>query len=142
MSERASPKPVDLLTLADFEAAPLWEFAEGEEEVEDRDETWVQPSPDMRLLRRVPPYAVRAEFTTATGKQVLGVAWVTTMDSLEVASISLFPDGAYTSVPMKGHWLEGDVRERLAIADIVFPLAFKLSVRPSEDAMLAEGVFE
>jgi hypothetical protein len=36
-------KPVDQLTLGDFAAFPVWEYANDEQGAEGRDETWVRP---------------------------------------------------------------------------------------------------
>jgi hypothetical protein len=36
-------KPIDLLTPADIEQHPIWEFAIDEEGIEGQDETWVRP---------------------------------------------------------------------------------------------------
>ena len=142
MATHATRKPVDELTLADLEAWAVWEFAEDEEDVEGRDETWVRPSPDTSLLPRISPYAVRAQFTTATGTSLIGVAWVTTTGGLEVDSISLFPNGAYTCVLTKEHGLEGDTRQKLATAGIFFPLSFKLSAGAADGTAPFEGLFD
>ena len=142
MNPPAIRKPVDALTLGDLEVWPLWEFADDEEGVEGQDETWVRPSPDSRLLARISPYLVRAQFTTPDGEEVLGGVWVITRDGLRVDGISLFPSGTYIPVEAKGHPLEGDTRTKLAATGILFPLTFQLSVGTAKHATPTAGVFE
>lgn len=72
-------KPVDRLTLADFAAFPIWEYADDEEEVEGRDETWVRPV-DSSVVPKGSYTHVAAEFTATCGKRFSGFVTFSTLD--------------------------------------------------------------
>jgi hypothetical protein len=63
-------KPVELLTLADLAAFPIWEWAD-EGEFEDRDETWVCPV-DAQTVPRRSYTMVATRFRAACGREYLG----------------------------------------------------------------------
>jgi hypothetical protein len=72
-------KPVHELTLDDFAAFPVWEYASDEEAIDGRDETWVRPVPVAFVPQR--SYAhVAADFTAANGKRFAGFVTVSTLD--------------------------------------------------------------
>lgn len=72
-------KPVDRLTLADFAAFPVWAYADDEEGVEGRDETWVRPV-DSSVVPKGSYTHVAAEFTATCGKRFSGFVTVSTLD--------------------------------------------------------------
>lgn len=64
-------KPVDLLTLTDLEAFPIWQYADDEEGLEGRDETWVRPL-DARSVPRRTYTLVATDFRAACGREYQG----------------------------------------------------------------------
>lgn len=72
-------KPVDKLTIHDFEAFPVWEYADDEEGIEGRDETWVRPVDTDVVPKRSYTHVV-AEFTAACGKRFVGFVTVSTFE--------------------------------------------------------------
>ncbi len=72
-------RPVNRLTLADFRAYPVWEYANDEETLSGRDETWVRPL-NVSVVPRRSYTHVAAEFTTPCGKKYLGSVTVSTLD--------------------------------------------------------------
>ena len=131
----ATRKPVDQLTGQDFEAFPVWEFAEDEERVEDRDETWVRPLVSSVVPRRVSPCGVRADLVTADGRTLQGLAWV---NDFEIAGGAAFVQDAYCYFNVSDEEvLAADMRARFLLAlgaDMasVFPMTYRLAV-PFED---------
>ncbi len=75
----ATRKPVHLLTAADLAAFPVWEYADDEESVEGRDETWIRPVPVEVMPSR--SYAiVAADFEAACGRRFQGYVFVSTLE--------------------------------------------------------------
>jgi hypothetical protein len=75
----ATRKPVNQLTLDDFSAFPVWEYANDEEGVKGRNETWVRPV-DTAVVPNQSYTHVAADFTAAGGKQFAGFVTVSTLD--------------------------------------------------------------
>ena len=73
-------KPVDRLTLGDLSAFPIWEYADDEEGLAGRDETWVRPV-DSRVIPSRSYTIVAADFSFAGGRQFCGSISVSTLDS-------------------------------------------------------------
>jgi hypothetical protein len=66
-----TPKSVGSLTLADLAAFPIWEWADDEEGLEDRDETWVRPV-DTRTVPKGSYTLVAVGFRAACGREFEG----------------------------------------------------------------------
>src|SRR4051794_13393492 len=64
-------KPAQSLTTADLDAFPIWQFADDEEGIEGRDETWVRPV-DARSVPRRSYTIVAADFRAACGREFRG----------------------------------------------------------------------
>ncbi|HEY1750871.1 MAG TPA: hypothetical protein VGG29_06390 [Caulobacteraceae bacterium] len=109
-------KPVDRLTIEDLETFAIWEFADDEEHIEGRDETWVRPLAVDRIPSRIGPYAVRAELVAATGEVLPGLVWVTTDDGFSA-------DAAATLQGDEYRYLNGDVETAT-----LFPISYQLDV--------------
>ena len=74
-----TPKPVGSLTLADLAAFPIWEYADDEEGLEGRDETWVRPV-DARAVPRRSYVLVAAGFRAACGREFEGTISVSRLE--------------------------------------------------------------
>jgi hypothetical protein len=72
-------KPVEKLTLGDFRAFPVWKYADDEEGIEGRDETWVRPV-DTTVVPKLSYTHVAADFTAACGKEFAGFVTVNTLN--------------------------------------------------------------
>lgn len=72
-------KAVDQLTLNDFGAFPVWEYADDEEGIDGRDETWVRPVNTAVVPKRSYTH-VAADFTAVCGKGFAGFVTVSTLD--------------------------------------------------------------
>ncbi|HZH61138.1 MAG TPA: hypothetical protein VEY70_16560 [Metabacillus sp.] len=57
-------KPVDELTLEDFNESPIWEWAIDKEENEGQDETWVRPSETKNFTEELNGSIVSGELST------------------------------------------------------------------------------
>ena len=75
----ATRKPVHLLTSDDLSAFPVWEYADDEEAVEGRDETWVRPVPFEAVPSRS-YLIVAADFESAGGRRFRGYVFVSTLE--------------------------------------------------------------
>jgi hypothetical protein len=126
-------KPVDQLTLHDFVAYPVWEYATDEEGLEGRDETWVRPVPMANVPKRSYMH-VAADFTTAKGKQFAGFVTVSTLDGPpEVCQGVILHERQYLFVSNPEAFDFGESRRHLLLAlglteAEVFPLSFRLRV--------------
>jgi hypothetical protein len=126
-------KPVESLTPDDFAAFPIWQYADDEEGIEGRDETWVRPIPSKVVAEHIYVHAA-AVFTAACGRTFSGYVTVSTLEGPpEVSQGSVFQGGKslFVSNPEAFHFEES--REALLAAlDLteadVFPLAWRLLV--------------
>ena len=138
-------KPVDQLTLADFGAFPVWEYADDEEEIEGRDETWVRPL-DTSAVPRESYTHVAAEFTAACGKQFAGFVTVSTLDGLpDVCQGVIFNDLESLFVSNPEAWgFEESRRHLLTAVQLseaeMFPLSFRLRVPVAGHGQYTGGV--
>jgi len=64
-------KPVYELTIEDIKNDPIWEFV-SDETIENIDESFVQISPDNKILSKDKIYVVRAEFHLPSGDVLTG----------------------------------------------------------------------
>ncbi|HKU37537.1 MAG TPA: hypothetical protein VJR89_05300 [Polyangiales bacterium] len=123
-------KPIDALVALDFVAFPIWEYASDEEGVEGQDETWVRPLPAMTVAKGCYSLWVAADFTTASGAEILGAVSVTTAGEVEFGDGILLPDGQYIVVATyENRSMRNNIAARLnSKARDVFPLSFELRV--------------
>jgi hypothetical protein len=84
-------KPVHMLTVADLEAFPVWEFASDEEDVEGMDETWVKPVGHV-LPENEAALSVATVFKLSCGLVYPGLMWCDTYAEFEVSAIALLTE--------------------------------------------------
>jgi hypothetical protein len=89
-------KPIQALTLADLAEFPIWEYADDEEGLEGRDETWVRPLA-ARAVPRKSYTIVAADFRAASGREYKGSITVSRVeDPAEIFNGVLHEgDGSY-----------------------------------------------
>jgi hypothetical protein len=126
-------KPVNHLTLDDFGAFPVWEYADDEEGIEGRDETWVRPV-DAAVVPKHSYTHVAADFTAMCGMRFAGFVTVSTLDVLpEVCQGVIFHgrDSLFVSNPEAFGFEESrkHLLDKLGLTDPeVFPLSFRLRI--------------
>jgi hypothetical protein len=126
-------KPVDQLSLDDFAAFPVWEYADDEEGVDGRDETWVRPIDTAIVPKRSYTHVV-ADFTAACGKPFAGFVTVSTLDGPpDVCQGVILHRREYLFVSNPEAFDSKESRKRLLSAlrltePEVFPLSFRLRV--------------
>jgi hypothetical protein len=138
----ATRKPIDKLTPNDLVVFPIWEFASGEEQVEEQDETWVRPV-DAKVVRKGSySLSVAADFRTASGLIIPGIVGVSTDDGVELDHGVLLHDGKYVFV-QHGNAREKSktARELGLTAKVVFPMSFTLRVRIGREKELRVGSY-
>jgi hypothetical protein len=148
-------KRVDKLTLADFVAFPIWEFASDEEGVEGQDETWVRPVHRNQVPARAYSQLVASDFTTASGAKIQGFMVVTTAEKSQISAGSLIGDGSYLVLPNMSEqrareeglvWARRSRKHFLnalgSTAAKVFPIAYTLRVRIRGENTFRSGVVE
>lgn len=124
-------KPVDKLTLSDFKAFPVWEYAIDEEAREGRDETWVRPVNTSVVPRRSYTH-VAADFSAPCGKQFLGYVTVSTLDGPpDVCQGVIHCNRNYLFIPNPEQFRFEDSRKELLDTlglkeSELFPLSFRL----------------
>ncbi len=137
-------KPVDRLTLADFTAFPVWEYADDEEGVEGRDETWVRPV-DSCVVPKASYTHVAAQFTAACGKRFHGFVTVSTLDGPpDVCQGVVVHNRKYLFVSNPEAFCYDESRKQLLTAvglteAKMFPLAFRLRVPVAGGAKYTDG---
>lgn len=118
-------KPVDQLDATDLSTFPVWEFALDEEDVDDRDETWVRPIDTQVVPGDRSSLVVAATFTTACTQEYSGFVIITT------ASQALEMHGG---VVLNGHdYIPMESREELTTSlglseTDLFPMTYVLHV--------------
>jgi hypothetical protein len=138
-------KPVDQLTLEDFAAFPVWEYATDEENIEGRDETWVRPI-DTAVVPKRSYTHVAAEFTAACGKRFAGFVTVSTLDGPpQVCQGVILHDHDYLFVSNPEAFGFSESRRELLMAlglreAEMFPLSFRLRVPVAARAKYSGGV--
>jgi len=137
-------KPINQLTVADLEAFPVWQYAEDEEGVDGRDETWVRPIAVSVVPERSSTH-VAASFTAACGKHFEGFVTVSTLEGApDFCQGSIFHNGDSFLVANPGSFGFSESRARLLAAvglkeAETFPLLFRLRVRVAGWATYAGG---
>jgi hypothetical protein len=126
-------KPVNQLTLEDFAAFPVWEYADDEEGAEGRDETWVRPVATTVVPKRSYTH-VAADFTAPCGKHFVGFVTVSTFDGQpEVCQGVILHNREYLFISNPEAFDFDESRKELLGAlrlsePEVFPLAFRIRV--------------
>jgi hypothetical protein len=145
-------KPIDRLTADDLLVFPIWEYADDEENVEGRDETWVRPV-DAKVVRKgMWSLSVAADFCTRAGLTIPGFVAVTTAQQVEIGGGVLLHPGRAARSPTGEKYVVVDVRTptaRTATARAlgrtvrdVFPMVFRLRVHISREKRVRTGAFE
>lgn len=125
-------KPINHLTVEDFAAFPIWEYASNEEDL-GGDETWVRPV-DAPVVPTESYVHVAAEFTAACGQKLSGDVTVSTLEGPPNACQgSIFHDGKGWFVSNPEAICYRESRDELIAAlglteDAVFPLSFRLRI--------------
>jgi hypothetical protein len=126
-------KPVGQLTLDDVAAFPVWEYADDEEGVEGRDETWVRPVATAVVPERSYTH-VAADFTASGGRRFAGFVTVSTLDGPpDVCQGVILHGNEYLFVSNPEAVGFGESRKQLlatvGMAEAeMFPLSFRLRV--------------
>ncbi len=126
-------KPVGKLSRKDFDAFPIWQYADDEEGHEDRDETWVQPVDSTTVPRRTYCH-VAADFVTPIEKKFFGFVTVSTLDGATdvcQGTILYRRKSLFISNPEAFGFRDSrrDLLTNLGLTKVqVFPLAFTLRV--------------
>jgi hypothetical protein len=138
-------KPVDILTLVDFVAFPVWEYADDEEAVEGQDETWVRPINTAIVPKRSYTH-VAADFTAPCGKQYAGFVTVSTLNGPpDVCQGVILHAGDYLFVS-NPEAMGFDKSRKILLNALglteteVFPLSFRLRVRVAGVTKYSGGV--
>jgi hypothetical protein len=133
-----------MLTLSDFAAYPVWEYASDEEGVEGRDETWVRPV-HGRVIPKRSYTLVAAAFTAASGRRFAGFVTVSTLDGPpDVCQGVILQDRAYLFVSNPEACGFDESRSTL-LATLglteaeMFPLSFSLLVSVAGNAKYKGG---
>jgi hypothetical protein len=91
--------PVNKLRKKDFDAFPIWEYADDEEGDVGMDETWVRPVNSTTVPRRSYCH-VAADFSTPEGKKFFGFVTVSTLEGIpEVYQGVILYNRKYLFVP-------------------------------------------
>ncbi len=126
-------KPVHNLCRRDFDAYPVWQYADDEEGQEGRDETWVRPIDSDSVPKRSYCH-VAVDFATPIGKAFFGFVTVSTLDGApDVCQGVILYNRKYLFIANPGAFGFDDSRKRLlASLDLTekqaFPLSFTLRV--------------
>jgi hypothetical protein len=144
-------KPCDRLWQSDLAAFPIWEFADDEEAIPGRDETWVRPLNRRTIARSRSVYAVAAKFTLANSLQFNGVAWIETFEEEPtIQGGAILYNRRYLSIPGKVD-LQLGVYDRILnnLAEEVrvnnkdiFPISIDLAVRIQGESDLRRFVLD
>jgi len=126
-------KPVGKLSREDFDAFPIWQYADDEEGHDGRDETWVRPVDAASVPRRAYCH-VAADFITPNEKKFFGFVTVSTLDETpEVCQGVILFNRKYLFITNPGAFGLEDSRKHLLqnlrlTEEEVFPLSFTLRV--------------
>jgi len=126
-------KPVHKLCRKDFDAYPVWQYADDEEGQEGRDETWVRPIDSNSVPKRSYCH-VAVDFATPIGKTYFGFVTVSTLDGApDVCQGVILYNRKYLFIANPGAFGFDDSRKRLLTGLVLtekqaFPLSFTLRV--------------
>jgi hypothetical protein len=138
-------KPVDALTREDLEAFVIWEFAIGEEDDDEQDETWVRPLERATIPRDASSLSVAADFVTADGTPFIGIVALSTDEGIEFDGAGLLAGGAYVYA---AHGARTPLRYKTSTASElgkpptgIYPLRFTLRALLEGEAAPRSGIF-
>jgi hypothetical protein len=140
-------KTVGSLTLADFAAFPLWEYASDEEGAPDRDETWVRPFAAAVVPLGAYSIHVAADFLTASGRMYSGFVTASTPGGEVDICQGVILDGAsYLFIPNPEMVLFQQMREELISTfgepqEAIFPISYTLRIRIAGETGMRCGCF-
>lgn len=137
-------KPIDSLTVDDFDAFRIWEFAEDEEHIAGMDETWVRPVASSTVPLGACALSVSCNFKGPTGRDFEGFVILSTY--MPQAS----PDGAVLLYGGRYFYLSlGSDAGRRHSADFlgvpideVFPLSYAVRVHVDGELEMRRGILE
>jgi len=147
-------KPVVKLTVADFRAFPVWEYAIDEEGEGEQDETWVRPVDCAAIPKGAYSQIVGSDFVTSAGRRLQGFMIVTTANGhVEVDAGAILGRIGYRVLPplsrklavrRRASWVVEE-RDRLLLALAqreaeVFPLRYSLRAAVRGEKEIREGV--
>jgi hypothetical protein len=134
-------KPVDLLTVDDFDESPIWRFAtesEGE-----HDETWVVPLAVTQIPVGAVGLLVAADFACENGGELEGFVSVTVGKALWVPDGTILSRGKFVNVSadIKGSELEY-AAEQLRVSEVGFlPMKWTLRAKVAGEHEYRSGEF-
>ena len=139
-------KPVDQLQPDDIESYPIWEFALDEEGNEEQDETWVRPIFSKVIELKQYSLSVAADFETASGKNMLGIVGVSTVEGVEFSHGALLYQGKYVFIPSPTFFDFENEKVSVALTlgeeiSNIFPLKFKLKSVIEGETTFRSGEF-
>ena len=138
-------KPVDRLTVNDFSAFPIWEYALNEEGIKGRDETWVRPLTARVVPRGQYSLQVAADFRIASGRTYSGFVNVNTAEEPVEISGGVILDGPnYLPIPRREMFGFEQLKEVLLSSlglsgAEVFPITYTLRVSIEGEQILRSG---
>src|SRR5438128_1732620 len=135
-------KPEVKLKVSDFRTFPIWKFAIDEEGKNGQDETWVRPVQRSVIPLGAYSLLVSTEFTTSSGRRLLGCMSVSTADRIvEIRPVAVFGRVGYKTLPRASRALaiqrhyDWSIRERNVLVkalglreNAVSPLRYTLRV--------------
>jgi hypothetical protein len=146
-------KPVVKLTVTDFRAYPIWEFATDEEAEAGLDETWVRPVSAKYVRKGEYSQIVSCEFWTARGRKLRGFMIVTTATrDVEIMPGAIIGGVGYLPLPARTDdtaklkeetWLMRERERFLKALDEsegdIFPMKFGLTVQVLGESKFRNG---
>jgi hypothetical protein len=145
---RRNRKQVYDLKVADFDRAPVWEFALDEEGDPGQDEATVRPRPDLRdgVDRRGGLFVVDACFVAADGTRFRGYVTPARGGIVDSQPTVITDDGQvgfwYGIVPPNEQTIAEAYRALGRTADQLFPLRFEAAVELARKDDATAGVIE
>jgi hypothetical protein len=149
-------KPVDKLTMEDFDVFHVWEYATDEEGDDEPDETWVRPVKQALVRRGEYSQLVAATFRTSADRELRGFMIVTTAKKMvEITPGSILSSRLYLVLPgisrreaevrdlsWSIHAREELCRRLRTKEDAVFPLAYSLDTLIAGEKAARSGSVE
>jgi hypothetical protein len=136
-----------LLSLDDLATFPIWEFADDEEGLEGRDETWVRPV-DSRAVPRRSYTIVAADFLASCGRRYKGYVAVSRLeDSDDIFNTVICEGDGFYLVPGPELAFFGramaDLLNGLGLSESeLFPITYRLTVPFDGEWGCRSGILE
>jgi hypothetical protein len=137
-------KPIDSLTVDDFTAFPIWEFAEDEEYVAGRDETWVRPVASNTVPLAADAVSVACDFKGPTSLKFDGFVILSTdMAQTNPDGVVLLYRGRYFPLSLGSEAAKRRSADLLGLPiGEVFPLSYEVRVRVDGELEARRGILE